>query len=128
MELHERIKEIRKHFRLNQTEFGARLGVSRDVIKNIELDRLKKPEQKEPLLKLICREFDVSENWLRFEDGEMFRPLSADEKLAGFMGALMNCDDSDPVKKLLIGFVELSPEEQEQMKSLMKKILENREK
>ena len=128
MELYERIREVRKYLEMSQEEFGNKLGVSRDVIKNIELDRLKKPEQKEPLLKLICKEFGVNENWLRFGDGEMFQPHSTDEKLAGFMGALMKCDDSDPVKKLLIGFVELLPEEQEQMKELMKKILENREK
>ena len=65
METYERIRELRKNFlNMNQTEFGEHLGVSRSVIKNIELNVLAKPEQKLSLLKLICKEFNVSEEWL----------------------------------------------------------------
>lgn len=65
METYERIKELRKnHLHLSQTEFGERLGVSRSVIKNIELNALARPEHKLSLLKLICSEFNVNEEWL----------------------------------------------------------------
>ena len=65
MELYERIRELRKnHLHLSQTEFGERLGVSRSVIKNIELNTLARPDQKLSLMKLICSEFKVSEDWL----------------------------------------------------------------
>lgn len=65
METYERIRELRKDFlNMNQTEFGKHLGVSRSVIKNIELNALAKPEQKLSLLKLICKEFNVNEEWL----------------------------------------------------------------
>ena len=37
-------------------------------------------------LKAICREFNVSEDWLRTGDGEMFVPKSRDEELAEFFG------------------------------------------
>lgn len=73
METYERVKELRKNFlKMSQTAFGERLGVSRDVIKNIELNALAKPEQKLSLLKLICKEFNVSEDWLLNGTGEMF--------------------------------------------------------
>ena len=49
---------------MSQTEFGKRLGVNRDVIGNIELNRLVHPEQKLSLLKLICKEFSINEEWL----------------------------------------------------------------
>ena len=53
MEVYERIRQLRKEMlHLSQTEFGERLGVSRSVIKNIELDALVRPDQKEPLYKL----------------------------------------------------------------------------
>lgn len=72
MELHERIRYLRKeHLRLSQTAFGERLGVSRSVINNIELDALARPEQKLSLIKLICKEFSVSEDWLLNGNGEM---------------------------------------------------------
>ena len=57
---------------MSQTEFGERLGVSRSVIKNIELNNLAKPEQKLSLIKLMCKEFNVSEDWLLNGSGEMY--------------------------------------------------------
>ena len=65
METYERIKELRKnHLKLSQAAFGEKLGVNRDVISNIENNRLAKPEQKLPLMKLICKDFSVNEEWL----------------------------------------------------------------
>lgn len=72
MELYERIRYLRKeHLHLSQEAFGERLGVSRSVIKNIELDALARPDQKLSLIKLICKEFSISENWLLYGEGEM---------------------------------------------------------
>lgn len=65
MEVYERIKDLRKNvLKLSQTEFGKKLGVTRSVINNIEGDRLKRPDQKEPLYKLICKEFNINYLWL----------------------------------------------------------------
>lgn len=79
MEMHERIKDLRKnHLRLSQTAFGEKLGVSRSVINNIELNVLARPEQKLSLLKLICKEFSVSEEWLMNGTGDMFASNEAE--------------------------------------------------
>jgi len=73
LEIYERIRELRKnHLHLSQTELGKQLGVSRSVIANIELNTLSKPEQKEPLYKLICKEFHVNYDWLTNGVGEPF--------------------------------------------------------
>lgn len=65
METYERIKELRKNYlNMSQAAFGERLGVNRDVINNIENNRLAKPEQKLSLIKLMCKEFNVNEEWL----------------------------------------------------------------
>lgn len=65
MEVYERIKLLRKkHLKMTQEDFGSRLGVSRDTIGNIELNRLARPDQKLSLIKLICKEFSVNEDWL----------------------------------------------------------------
>lgn len=65
MEVYERIWELRKkHLKLSQTAFGEKLGVNRDVINNIENNRLSRPEQKLSLYKLICTKFNVNEEWL----------------------------------------------------------------
>lgn len=73
MEVYERIRELRKkHLRLSQTDFGDKLGVSRSVIKNIELNALARPDQKLSLIKLICKEFSVNEDWLLNGNEPMF--------------------------------------------------------
>lgn len=65
MELHERIKALRKNYlHMSQTDFGEKLGVSRSVINNIERNVLARPDQKLSLMKLICSEFNVNEDWL----------------------------------------------------------------
>ena len=63
MSIEERLKKLRKEYlKLSQTEFGKKLGVSRDVIKNIEYNRV---EIKDYMINLICQTFNVNEDWLR---------------------------------------------------------------
>lgn len=84
MEMHERIKELRKNYlHLSQTEFGERLGVSRSVINNIERNALARPDQKLSLIKLMCSVFDVNEAWLLDGTEPMFiqTPSSTMEQL-----------------------------------------------
>lgn len=79
IETHERIRELRKnHLKMSQTVFGEYLGVNRDVINNIENNRLSHPEQKLSLYKLICKEFNVNEEWLRTGRGKIFAEQTLD--------------------------------------------------
>lgn len=72
MEIYERIMELRKnHLKMSREKFGEKLGVKRDVINNIERNRLARPEQKEPLYRLICETFHVNYKWLTSGEGEM---------------------------------------------------------
>ena len=72
MSVSTRIKEVRKAMKMSRDVFGEKLGVSRDVIANIELDRLANPEHKEPVYKLICSTFNVSYEWLTTGQGDMY--------------------------------------------------------
>lgn len=79
MEVYERIKELRKNtLKMSQASFGERLGVNRDVINNIENNRLSRPEQKLSLYKLICSEFNISEEWLLNGTGDMYASNEAE--------------------------------------------------
>lgn len=65
MEIYERIAYLRKEkLHMSRREFGQKLGVSESVIVNIEYNRLQRPDQKEPLYKLICKEFGINYLWL----------------------------------------------------------------
>ncbi len=67
--MYSRIKAVRKALHLSQREFGERLGVSRDVISNIEYGRV---PPKELLIRHICELYNVHELWLRTGEGPMF--------------------------------------------------------
>lgn len=65
-----RIKAIRKTVGLNQTEFGARIGVKQTTIAGYETGA---STPMDAVISSICREFNVDEHWLRTGEGEMFR-------------------------------------------------------
>lgn len=107
MEIYERIRILRKDkLKLSRDVFGERLGVSRDVIKNIELNALARPEQKEPLYKLICKEFNISYDWLTAGNGEMF--IESEEAVISALVSEFNLDDMG--KNILMAYKELKPE------------------
>lgn len=65
-----RIKTVRETLKLSQREFGEKLGVSRDVISNIEYGRV---QPKELLLNHMCQLYNINEAWLKTGEGEMFK-------------------------------------------------------
>ena len=67
--LHNRIKNLRKTLKLTQQEFADRLGIKRGTMANYEIGR---NEPIDAVVSIICREFNVSEKWLRTGEGEMF--------------------------------------------------------
>lgn len=75
MTLGERIKKVRKEKDLTQREFGRLIGIKPNSISLIESGDRNASEQ---VVLSICREFNVSEEWLRTEEGEMFIPEPCD--------------------------------------------------
>lgn len=65
----ERIRQIRKHLNLSQTQFGDRIGYKQTGIGLWENSQRAVPESS---ILLICSEFNINESWLRFGQGEMF--------------------------------------------------------
>lgn len=66
-----RLLAIRKDQKLSQEEFGKRIGVSRSAICNYEVGE--RPISNQVIL-AVCREFGVSEIWLRHGSGETYEP------------------------------------------------------
>lgn len=67
--MNERIRLLREDKSLSRAAFGEKLGVSGDVINNLERGRV---EPKEHIIKLICAEYAVNEEWLRNGTGSMY--------------------------------------------------------
>lgn len=60
--MNKRIRELREILGMSRAAFGEMLGVSGDVINNMERGRI---EIKDDRVKLICKIFEVNEEWLR---------------------------------------------------------------
>lgn len=91
--MNERLMELRKREKLSRAAFGERIGVSGDVINNLERGRV---ELKESMIKLIAQTFEISEEWLRSGNGEMYdgggdavHRLAEEYKLTPFQEALI---------------------------------------
>lgn len=67
--MNERIKKLRKHFGLTQQEFANKLGISRNNIATYEANKSKPGEA---VISLMCKTFQVNEEWLRTGKNEMF--------------------------------------------------------
>lgn len=99
--LKDRIKKIRKELDLTQQEFADRIGVKRGGIANYEIGR---NEPTDSVISLICREFNVNEDWLRTGEGEMFIKQTRDEQIASFVGSIQSSED-DSFKKRFISML-----------------------
>lgn len=77
----QRIRKLRRELDLTQQEFAEKIGVSRANIGKYETG-ISDPSA--AVLSLICREFNVNEEWLKTGAGEMFKaaPSSALDALA----------------------------------------------
>lgn len=123
MEIYERIRFLRKEkLKMSQDAFGDRLGVSRSVIKNIELNVLARPEQKLSLIKLICKEFNVSEKWLL--DGE--GPMEAPADMFCLEDYLKERNATDLEISIMKAYFELDPEIRETVIQNFKNWFSNR--
>lgn len=115
----ERIKMIRKKEQLSRRAFGEILGTSENTIVNIECERLKRPDQKESLYKLICREFGVNEKWLLTGEGKMEDSSSKD---FGAICAEIGANDEN-AKAALLKYAELTPEDKKLFWDFVEKFL-----
>lgn len=68
----ERIKEARKYLGLTLEKFGEKLGVGKTAISKLEKGERNLTDQ---MVKSICREFSISEEWLRTGSGDMRIPI-----------------------------------------------------
>ena len=97
----ERVKEVRKSQNMTLEEFGKRLNVTKVTMSNIERGHRGLTER---MLKDICREFNVNEDWLRTGAGgpeNMFIP--EDMRYLNTVGRLGN--EQNEFKKFCINML-----------------------
>ena len=119
----DRIKTLRKALHLNQSDFGAKVGVKGNTIGNYEIG-LRNPS--DAVIFSICREFDVNEQWLRSGEGEMFLIKTRDEEVASFIGTLVKKEDDTFKKRLISALSKLEEPDWEVLEKMCNLMLESK--
>ena len=106
MKINDRIKLVRTSIqpKLSQTAFGEKLGVSKDVIANLELGRV---EPSVSVINLICMTFDIEPLWLKDGIGEMKKAPADDDELVDRIMA----GENEFAKSIMKAFAKLSDDE-----------------
>lgn len=115
VEIGERVQSVRKYKQLSRDDFGSALGVSRDVILNIEYGRLKRIP--DATLRLICKTYNVNYGWLMNGEGEMIAP-DASQDLTIKIAKLLE-GENETAKKVFQAFAAFSEEDWKTVKKFI---------
>lgn len=121
----DRIKKIRKELDLTQQDFSNKIGISRG---NIAAYEVGKNEPSDAVISLICREFNVNENWLRTGEGDMFLPTNRHTAIAKLTKQLLNEEDDSFKNRFVAMLANLSVEEWEFLERKATELVEGKEK
>lgn len=106
--MNQRLKLLRKQFNLNQSDFALRIGVSQSAVAAWE-SGIRNPI--DAIVQSICREFGVSEMWLRTGEGEMFPPRDNMEDLLYLSGRFFSSEPTEFQQRFARMMYSLTPEE-----------------
>jgi len=122
--MNERIKLLRKALELNQTDFGARIGVKQGTVAAYESGARVPLDS---VVVSICREFGVSESWLRSGEGEMFLQLSREEEITKFCMSIIRDPDSEFQRQFVSVLARLEPAQWQLLSDMADKLLAQRD-
>lgn len=115
MTANERIKYLREHLNISQEKLGETIGLSKSGISSIENGNRNVTEKH---IKLIGSCFNVSEDWLRTGNGDMFNSMSEDEELDLYIGRISGSEDKFK-KNLLKALCKLTEDEWNVLKKII---------
>ena len=123
--MNERIKELRKELKLTQQEFADELKISRG---NIGAYAVGKNAPSDAVVSLICKTFNVNEEWLRVGVGDMFLELPEEDEEAAYVSELLEDVDNDLfilIKEVMHTYHDLSPKSKEVIRDFSARLREN---
>lgn len=115
--LNERIKAIRKYFKLTQTDFGERLGVKGNTITGYE-NGVRTPSN--AIILAICDKFSINQYWLETGEGEMFVETTREEEISSFLADVQM--DGGFKAKFIAGLSALDASDWENLRAIFEKM------
>ena len=117
--MNERLIKLRKFLHITQQEFANRLNISRSTIATYEVG---KSNPSDAAVMLICREFNVNEEWLRNGTGEMFLPTNRYTEITRLTQQLLDEEEDSFKNRFISMLVNLNVEEWELLERKLKQL------
>lgn len=121
MSIGKRIRQLRRSLDLTQKEFAERMGVKQNTIATYETER---SVPIDAVISLICREFNVSETWLRTGEGEMFAARSHEEEVVAAVENLLSDENPEWRRRLAVALSRFSPSDWDRLERELRFILD----
>lgn len=123
----ERLRSIRRTLKMTQAEFADIINSSNGHVSDMEKGRKNITDSTMDLLEL---KKNVSIEWLKTGEGEMFRQLPEEDETAAYVSDLLE-DPENPlyiiIKEIMHTYDELSPKSQEALRDFSAKLRKNLE-
>lgn len=105
--------------------FGAKIGIKKSSLSQIENGVNNLTEQN---ILLICKEFNINEEWLRTGEGEMFKQFTEQEKLMKYTALLLKDNNSavvSAIQALIITYEKLDDASKSVLEKIALQYIEN---
>ncbi len=106
--MNERILQLRKYFKLSQEKFGEKLGVTKSAVSRMESGIYNVTDT---MLRLICKVFNVSYEWLKDGTGEMLLSKNRMNEIAKLTNQLLSEEENSFKNKLIFTLANLSEQQ-----------------
>lgn len=113
-----RIRKVIGDTGLNQSEFGKRIHKTPQYIWKLLNDDTANPS--DSVISDICREFSISESWLRTGEGDMYRPV--EDETAALVASIL--DKSNPMFDMLLSAVKTYEKLDNKSRAVIDKFIE----
>lgn len=122
--MNERLKKLRRSLDLTQQEFADKIGSKRNTIAKYETGT---NAPSTAVISLICREFNVNEEWLRDGQGDMFKSLDRQDQIAQLTADLFKGEKDSFKERLILALAGLNESEWELLEQIAEKIAKEKD-
>lgn len=117
-----RINQMLDALGLSKTQFARALGITNASVSTMCSGKTKPSSQ---TIVLICKEFGISEEWLRTGSGEMFVKKTRNDRIEDLIGRVRNEPDGSVKVRILALLSRLSNEQWELIDQMLDMLLED---
>lgn len=119
--MNKRIEYLRKEIlKMSMEKFGDRIGISKSAVNQIEKGKNTPSEQ---TVVLICKEFNIEEDWLRNGNGEMKKKRTRSQEIGAFVADIINMPPDSAQVRFLSALQKLDSQDWEAIERIMNKII-----